>query len=140
MSTHVPLSLRHAHRVLQAEGGPGGPTAMKQHFMQFLPKQLGGWERGGSNAGGLPGILWLQHQAAQAQVAERLPAHLEAEDPGMDISWADQEEHEHGADSRDEKQRGITAHSCACKETSPSKEEDVPRRDQMPFGQLVGKT
>lgn len=57
----------------------------------------------------------------------------------MGISWADEEEDEHGTSSRDEEQYSVTAHSCASKETSSSEEEYVPRRDQMPFGCLLEK-
>lgn len=73
-------------------------------------------------------------------MAEGLPAHLEAKDPGVDVSWAGGEEDEHGGSSGDKEQRGIAAHGCDCKETSSSEEERVPRRDQMPSGWLFGET
>lgn len=72
-------------------------------------------------------------------MAEYLPGHLEGEDPGVGTSWADGEEDEHGASSRDEEQHGVAAHGCGSKETSSGEEEYVPRRDQMPFGCLSGK-
>lgn len=87
----------------------------------------------------LPGILWVRLLAAQTQVAECLPGHLQGKDPGVGMSWADGEEDQHGASGRDEDQHGIAAHGCSSKETSSSQEEYVPRRDHVPFGCLLGK-
>jgi len=54
-------------------------------------------------------------------------------------TWTDGEEDEHGDSGRGEEQHSIAAHGYASKETAPSEEEYVPRRDQMPFGCLLVK-